>query len=163
MTISPVSPVSPDSTRSAVPTPHAFRATRQAHPPRRGPGASRPITEEGVRTLVRDWFAVLNDGRRADDLLRHLVSDGLVLRLPDETLRSHDAVRVWWTTGRGLRRPARVPRDVVIRISSPLHAEVTLSVARGSGPLTKEIWSVVARDGVCRVRTCTVLGPVTAR
>ena len=156
--ISPVSTVSPDSTRSAVPT---LPAMRQTPPPMSG--TPQLITEEGVRTLVRDWFAVLNDGGRTEDLLRHLVSEGLVLRLPDGTLRSHDAVRAWWTADRGLPRPARVPRDVVIRITSPLHAEVTMSVACGPSPLTRESWSVVARDGVCRIRTCLVLGPVNAR
>ncbi|MFF4418731.1 hypothetical protein ACFYY8_39895 [Streptosporangium sp. NPDC001559] len=138
--------------------------TRQAPPARRPAATHRPITEEGVLALVGDWFATSNGGGPAEEILRHLVTEGLVLRLPEGTLRSHDEVRQWWAArNRDRSHQARTPKDVVVRISSPLHAEVTMSVVCAAGQETKETWSVVARDGAARIRTRAVLGPVEPR
>jgi hypothetical protein len=110
------------------------------------------LTEDDVLAVVRDWFTALNSGADAEELLRLVAEDGLVLGHPGGTLRDRDEVRDWWEAGGRLAAAPRcVPADVTVRLTSPLHADVTMSVND-----TTEHWSLVMKDGVPLIRTRAV-------
>ncbi|WP_433269165.1 YybH family protein [Actinosynnema sp. CS-041913] len=132
----------------------------------------RPITEAAVRGLVQDWFAALDRHDDVEALLNLLAPTGLVLHLPQATVRSHDDFRSWY---QGMVATyfdeVHEVLDLRVQATSPLHAEVALKVNWQSrmwappsansvwvGVDTAEHWSVVLRDGRPRIRTCTVGG-----
>ena len=130
------------------------------------------ITEAAVRRLVRDWCTALDRHDDVKVLLDLLAEAGLVMHLPERTVRSHDEFRSWYEENIGTYfDEVREVLDVKVTATSPLHAEVSLRVnwqARTWAPpapdstwigvTTEETWSVVLRDGRPRIRTCTVGG-----
>jgi hypothetical protein len=126
------------------------------------------IAEESVRALVDDWFRKFNMRAPVEEILRFFVQNGLVIRLPEPILRSHDDVRGWWEAM--LRRPPEhidVPQELDILITSPMHADVTMKVTRqttGSTPArvlwtAGASWSLVADGSIPKIRTYTVYPP----
>jgi hypothetical protein len=129
----------------------------------------RAIDEDRVHAVVRDWFRAFNGETPVEEILRFFIPEGLVIRLPEATLRSHDDIRQWWQA-RSSRAPRHieVPQEVGVRITSPIHADVTMRVIRRAqnkiaGSATVN-WSLVARHGAPRVRTYLVHpSPVSVR
>lgn len=109
------------------------------------------LTENDVLAAVRDWFTALNSGAEAEELLKLLAEDGLVLGHLGGTLRGPDEVRDWWQAGGRLTEVPCDPAEVTVRLTSPLHADVTMSVND-----TTEHWSLVMKDGVPLIRTRAV-------
>lgn len=56
------------------------------------------LTREQVTQFVHDWYRALCDHVPAEQLLTMLAADGLEMRMPEITLRSHEAVRTWYET-----------------------------------------------------------------
>ncbi|ONI85479.1 hypothetical protein ALI22I_27140 [Saccharothrix sp. ALI-22-I] len=135
-------------------------------------GAGDQITEAAVRRLVRDWFAALDRHDDVEVLLGLLTTAGLVMHLPQRTVRSHDDFRSWYDDNISTYfDEVHEVLDVKVAATSPLHAEVSLRVNWQSrmwvppspnsawvGLTTKETWSVVTRDGRPKIRTYTVGG-----
>ncbi|MFC6092799.1 nuclear transport factor 2 family protein [Saccharothrix sp. BKS2] len=135
-------------------------------------GTGDRITESAVRGLVRDWFAALDRHDDVEVLLDLLTEAGLVMHLPQRTVRDHEDFRAWYreTTSTYFDEVHDV-LDVKVATTSPLHAEVALRVNWQSrmwvppspssawvGVTAKETWSVVLRDGRPKIRTCTTGG-----
>ena len=57
-----------------------------------------PLTRDQVTQLVDDWFRALDEHAPTEQLLAMLVDDGLEMRMPEITLRSHDEFRTWYET-----------------------------------------------------------------
>jgi hypothetical protein len=135
-------------------------------------GTGDQLTEVAVRGLVRDWFAALDRHDDVEVLLDLLTEAGLVMHLPERTVRSHDDFRAWYGEATSTYfDEVHDVLDVKVTHTSPLHAEVALRVGWQSrmwvppapnsawvGVNTKEAWSVVLRDGRPKIRTYTVGG-----
>ncbi|HMH94537.1 MAG TPA: antibiotic biosynthesis monooxygenase [Streptosporangiaceae bacterium] len=71
-----------------APRPESFRAVSEL--------AAAPGPDE-VSQFVRDWFAKLSAHAPVRELLPMLVTDGLVMELPEATLTSEAKFRKWYT------------------------------------------------------------------
>ncbi|MEU4449438.1 nuclear transport factor 2 family protein [Actinosynnema sp. NPDC050801] len=135
-------------------------------------GAGDQITEAAVLDLVRDWFAALDRHDDVEVLLDLLAQAGLVMHLPEGTVRGHDDFRSWYGENTNTYfDEVREVLDMTVTATSPLHAEVSLRVNWQSrmwappapnsawiGLTTTQTWSVVLCDGRPKIRTCTVGG-----
>jgi quinol monooxygenase YgiN len=68
------------------------------------PGSFRPVSElaaapgpDEVSRLVRDWFGKLSAHAPVREVLPMLVTDGLIIELPEGTLTTDDEFRKWYT------------------------------------------------------------------
>ncbi|MCE7007201.1 nuclear transport factor 2 family protein [Kibdelosporangium philippinense] len=130
------------------------------------------ITQAAVHGLVQDWFTALDQHDDVEVLLDLLTDNGLVLHLPQGTVRTHEEFRDWHADMIATYfDEVRDLRDVRIHATSPLHAQVLVRVNWQSrmwvppsassvwvGVDSTEEWSVVLRDGKPKIRTCTVGG-----
>lgn len=122
------------------------------------------LREDEVQRLVRQWLAARDDGRPAEEVLQPLAEDGLVAHFPHLTLRGRQQFGEWYTRAKNLfPRERHEVEQVDVRLTSPLHAEVTVrlrwqlwgphSTQGWIGADTVQQWSVVLRDGSARLRT----------
>jgi uncharacterized protein (TIGR02246 family) len=130
------------------------------------PPATSPVVldESEVQRLVQHWLRARDEGRPARDVLQSLAADGLVVHFPQVTLRGRQQFSDWYA-----RTKERFPRErheveqIDVRLTSPLHAEVTLGLrwqmwglhgAEGwIGVDATQQWSVVLREGTAFLRT----------
>ena len=54
------------------------------------------FTEADIRTMVADWYRVLDQHRDLSDVLTYLVDDGLEMRFPETTARGHAGFTDWY-------------------------------------------------------------------
>lgn len=122
------------------------------------------LHEDEVQRLVRQWLAARDEGRPAEEVLQSLAEDGLVAHFPHVTLRGRQQFGEWYARAKSLfPRERHEVEQVDVRLTSPLHAEVTLqlrwqlwgphSTQGWIGADTTQQWSVVLRDGSARLRT----------
>jgi SnoaL-like domain len=124
------------------------------------------LTEVAVRQFVQEWYEALDRHDPIDDMLPYLASNGLVLRFPDATVRSHDDFRDWYedVTSRFFDEVHEL-RKVEVRMVSPVHADLSTVVnwqARAwQPPAARSSWlgfetyrtcSVVLQAGAVRIR-----------
>lgn len=60
--------------------------------------SAAPLTERAVETLVEQWYAALDRHGDLAEMKRFLVDDGLELRFPEGTFRSHAGFATWYET-----------------------------------------------------------------
>lgn len=130
-------------------------------------GGRGVLDEQDVHQLVRAWCRARDRGAGAAELSRYLALDGLVVHLPQVTLRGVEEFQAWYvrTRTRFGRESHRVER-VDVRLTSPLHAEATVRLRwQLRRPQSPEVWigvdavqhwSVVRQAGAVRVRTCAM-------
>ncbi|MEW2292740.1 nuclear transport factor 2 family protein [Streptomyces sp. NPDC006743] len=60
--------------------------------------AQSPRTEPGqdVAAFVQHWYDILSSHEPVEDLLPHVIDDGLEMAFPERTLRSHADFRDWY-------------------------------------------------------------------
>lgn len=60
--------------------------------------AQSPRTETGqdVAAFVQHWYDILSSHEPVEDLLPHVIDDGLEMAFPERTLRSHADFRDWY-------------------------------------------------------------------
>jgi len=125
------------------------------------------LDENEVQRLVRHWLQTRDQGRPAQEVLQCLAEDGLVVHFPHLTLRGRREFGDWYTRTKQLfPRERHEVEQADVRLTSPLHAEVTLtlrwqmwgphSTQGWIGADTTQHWSVVLRDGTARLRTLAV-------
>ncbi|MFC8453196.1 nuclear transport factor 2 family protein [Kitasatospora sp. NPDC057223] len=128
------------------------------------------LSEAAVRRLVEDWYRALDRHDPVEDVLAHLVGDGLVMHFPEGTTRGREGFRSWYdaVTHRFFDEAHTVLTVDVGEIRAGA-AEVRVLVnwqtrtwnppAATSSWLgfdARQSWSVVLEDGTPRIRTYTV-------
>lgn len=137
------------------------------HPPRTGPAV---IDEPAVHRLVHGWLQARDKAHPTEEILAHLTAEGLVLHFPQTTLRGRNQFADWHTRTRTLFPHERhTVDDIQIRLTSPLHAEVSVrlrwqlwSPGRADswiGVDATQHWSVVLRGEEARLRTLAMDRP----
>lgn len=127
----------------------------------------RSLTESAARQFVQDWYAARDRHAPVETQLDFLARNGLVLRFPEMTVRSHDDFRTWYSdiTARFFDEVHDVQK-VDVTLTSPVHADLSTLVrwqARVREPGTaRRHWlafdtsvtcSLVLQDGAVRIRT----------
>ncbi|KPI01741.1 hypothetical protein OK006_7930 [Actinobacteria bacterium OK006] len=128
--------------------------------------ANRPIlTAQDAQNVVRRWRRRLVAGASLDELTAQL-ANGMRLELPDRTVRGHTEFAAWYRSGphRLLADLLTGEGDVEVTLSSPVHAQVTVtSSSNAAGAPPQQEWWVVLQDRAPRIRTVTVTGPLLDR
>ncbi|GAA0691335.1 hypothetical protein GCM10010193_52230 [Kitasatospora atroaurantiaca] len=123
------------------------------------------LTVHSVRRLVDHWSTALARQAPMDELLPHL-ANGLLLELPDRTLRGVGEFQTWYreSGARSLADARPVGGDVRIRLASPIHAQVTITDAPAPPGLgsAHQAWWVVLQAGAPRIRSVVVRQPAPA-
>jgi len=123
------------------------------------------LTVHSVRRLVDQWTTALARRAPLDELLPHL-ANGLLLELPDRTLRGVGEFQAWYreSGARSLADARRAGGDVQVRLASPIHAQVTITNSPASPGLgtTHQAWWVVLQAGAPRIRSVVVRQPAPA-
>lgn len=135
------------------------------------------LTTGRVRGLVERWYLALDEHRDPGELAELLAHAGLVLKFPGRVVHGGAEFTEWYdevTTT--YFDESRVVERIAVRLTSPLHAEVTTRInwqarmweppsarSRWVGYHWTEELSVVVQDDAPRIRTCTVTAPVPMR
>ncbi|MBR7831092.1 hypothetical protein KDK95_32605 [Actinospica sp. MGRD01-02] len=120
----------------------------------------RVLTPAHVHRLIETWCTALERRGPAAELLPHL-ANGLLLQLPDRTVRGTDEFARWYRRQHDHAESVAVlsaaaAGRIDVRIATPVHAEVTISPwLPGHAP---QNWWVVLRDGSARIRSISVRG-----
>lgn len=60
--------------------------------------AAQELTTAMTEQLVMEWYEALDQHAPVEELVRHVVSDGLVMSFPEGTLKGVEAFRDWYRT-----------------------------------------------------------------
>ncbi|MEE4494055.1 nuclear transport factor 2 family protein [Streptomyces sp. BE230] len=60
--------------------------------------AAQELTTAMTEQLVMEWYEALDQHAPVEELVRHVVSDGLVMSFPEGTLEGVEAFRDWYRT-----------------------------------------------------------------
>ncbi|CAL9674803.1 hypothetical protein [Streptomyces sp. enrichment culture] len=125
-------------------------------------GSAVRLTATVAEAFVKDWLGRLAAGAPAEELLPAL-ANGMRLELPTEIVRGSAEFRAWYESGRhGPLTDRLTEASWEAGVTSPVHAQLTLTVPAGDGTGTcRQEWWVVRQNGVLRVRTIVVTAPVT--
>jgi hypothetical protein len=120
--------------------------------------SGRPVLSVfGVQRLIEEWYGAFARQAPLTEVLPYL-ANGLMLELPGRTLRGFDEFAGWYAELAGQGTAATgfsLPCDVRVRLTTPVHAEVTLTAAG-----TQQFWWVVLRDGSPRIRSIAIQQPI---
>ena len=58
--------------------------------------AEKTAPGTGIAAFVQHWFDILSSHEPVEELLAHIVDDGLEMAFPERTLRSHADFREWY-------------------------------------------------------------------
>jgi hypothetical protein len=121
--------------------------------------SGRPVLSVfGVHRLIEEWYGAFARQAPLAEVLPYL-ANGLVLELPGLTVRGLEEFAGWYAELADQRTAATgfsLPRDVRVRLTTPVHAEVTMT-ATG----TRQLWWVVLRDGSPRIRSISIQQPAS--
>ncbi|MFH8403988.1 hypothetical protein ACH4FX_04310 [Streptomyces sp. NPDC018019] len=128
-----------------------------------------PLSEGAVRRVIAAWHAALADGRDSEHFVPYLADRGLVVHLPQHTLRTPEDFRTWYAARRGRYTGERLTvENVSVRLRSPLHADAEVEAvwegrpdgSRGASSARRraftEFWSLVQQENGPRVRLLSV-------
>jgi ketosteroid isomerase-like protein len=128
------------------------------------------LSDNDVRRLVQDWYDALDRHDPVEAILPYLVTEGLVMRFPEGTLRGVDDFRGWYeTVTRKFFDEVHDLKKVEVRPTGPTTAVVLVVVnwqARVWNPPAAhsvwigfdatQTWTVASEGGAARIRNYDV-------